>query len=303
MVEFPLAGGRHDRRRHRAAALSVAQGHHGGEEEAARDEARAARRGARRGEDRWSCRPIVRRDASSAKGRPRSRSSSGCCRPKRKCSEAPNEWRIFSFLRKRAAASCARSRSKPCRCGAPSCRRDRRRRSARADRRAAGCRRRRADAARALRRRRRGRRRSIRRFATFARESIAATIAARAKSGELSRHRARILGAGSRPRAAPRRQARCADRQRRDRASSCRATRSSVKHPGYANKVIVTLEVTGPLASFSRAAERVQRRGGATNGARSESIAPAADPAPSRVRRDGGDRRRERHDSTSATRR
>jgi electron transfer flavoprotein beta subunit len=65
----------------------------------------------------WRFHPIVRQAASSAKGRPPSRSSSGSCRLKPKCSEAPNEWRIFSFLRKHVVENCAKWPARRCRWG------------------------------------------------------------------------------------------------------------------------------------------------------------------------------------------
>ena len=110
-------------------------------------------------------------------------------------------------------------------------------------------------------------------FANFARESIAATIAQRAKSG----YRAVIVGFSAQgrdlgPRLAAKLDAPIVTDVIELRASGDTIT---VKHPTYANKVIATLTVSGPLAV-------VGVRPGAfvpaekPRSARSESIAPAS---------------------------
>jgi hypothetical protein len=74
VLEFPLPAGAHDRRGAQQGAPAVAQGDHGGQEEAARDPAGAARPGRRHGGAGWSCRPSAPPAASSARGRTRWRS-------------------------------------------------------------------------------------------------------------------------------------------------------------------------------------------------------------------------------------
>ncbi|HEX4470245.1 MAG TPA: electron transfer flavoprotein subunit alpha/FixB family protein [Gemmatimonadaceae bacterium] len=119
-------------------------------------------------------------------------------------------------------------------------------------------------------------------LATFARESIAATIAARAKSGE---YRAIVLGFSAQGRDLGPRLAAKLDAPLVSDIIDVELTGDSatVKHPGYANKVIITLVVTGsPIVLSIRpsafgAAEALRT-------ARVESIAPAIDPATSRVK-------------------
>jgi len=87
-------------------------------------------------------------------------------------------------------------------------------------------------------------------FATFARESIAATLAERAKSGG---YRAIIVGFSSQGRDLGPRLAAKLDAPIATDVTSIAATGDTitVKHPGYANKVIMTLVVSGPQAVIS----------------------------------------------------
>jgi electron transfer flavoprotein alpha subunit len=119
-------------------------------------------------------------------------------------------------------------------------------------------------------------------LATFERESIAATIAARAKSAS---YRAVVLGFSAQGRdLGPRVAAKIDAPIVSDIVDVDTAGDSvTVKHPGYANKVVITLNVAGspvvlsirPSAFTSKEAER---------NARLESLSPAADPAASRVK-------------------
>ena len=87
-------------------------------------------------------------------------------------------------------------------------------------------------------------------FASFARESIAATIAERAKSGG---YRAVVLGFSSQGRDLGPRVAVKLDAPLVTDVTSIAMSGDSitVKHPGYANKVILTLVVTGAQAVIS----------------------------------------------------
>src|SRR5215213_8623690 len=87
-------------------------------------------------------------------------------------------------------------------------------------------------------------------FASYARESIAATVAARAKSGG---YRAVVLGFTAQgrdlgPRVAAKLDAPIASDVT---ALDGGADKLTVKHPGFANKVMVTLEITGSPAVVS----------------------------------------------------
>jgi electron transfer flavoprotein alpha subunit len=111
-------------------------------------------------------------------------------------------------------------------------------------------------------------------FATFARESLAATIADRAKSGA---YRAVVLGFSAQgrdlgPRVAARLDAPIAS----DVTSfSVSGDSITVKHPGYANKVIMTLVITGaPVVLSVRPSAFTAVE--SPKAARSESIAQAA---------------------------
>src|SRR6185503_2151115 len=117
-------------------------------------------------------------------------------------------------------------------------------------------------------------------FAGYAREAVAATVAARAKSG----YRAILIpfsanGRDLAPRVAAKLDAPIAS----DVTSMAGAGDAIVcKHPGYANKVIIELTVTGSPAVISlrpSAFTPVET----PRSAKTESMAPAADPAAERV--------------------
>jgi electron transfer flavoprotein alpha subunit len=117
---------------------------------------------------------------------------------------------------------------------------------------------------------------------TFARESIAATIAARAKGAS---YRAIVLGFSAQGRDLGPRLAAKLDAPIVSDVIDVELTGDSatVKHPGYANKVIVTLAVSGsPIVLSIRPSAFTASDSPRT--ARVESIAPASDPAASRVK-------------------
>ena len=119
-------------------------------------------------------------------------------------------------------------------------------------------------------------------LATFAREAIAATIAARAKT---TSYRAIMLGFSAQGRdLAPRLAAKLDAPVVSDVIGvDITGDSATVKHPGYANKVVVTLAVSGsPIVLSVRpsAFGAVE----APRTARVESLAPASDPAASRVK-------------------
>jgi len=119
-------------------------------------------------------------------------------------------------------------------------------------------------------------------FATFERESITATIAARAKSAT---YRAIVLGFSAQgrdvgPRLAVKLDAPIASDIIDVEVSGDALT---VKHPGYANKVVITLTITGSPAIVSvrpSAFPAVE----SPRTARMETMAPALDPTGARVR-------------------
>jgi electron transfer flavoprotein alpha subunit len=119
-------------------------------------------------------------------------------------------------------------------------------------------------------------------LATFARESIAATIAARAKSAP---YRAIVLGFSAQGRDLGPRLAAKLDAPIVSDIIDVEVAGDAltVKHPGYANKVVVTLTVTGSPVTLSirpsafGAAEKPRTP-------RVEAVAPALDPAAARVR-------------------
>jgi electron transfer flavoprotein alpha subunit len=116
-------------------------------------------------------------------------------------------------------------------------------------------------------------------FARYARDAIAATLAQRAKG-----HRAVVIPFSANGRdLGPRVAAKLDVPIAADVISLAAAGDSiTVKHPGYANKVIVTLEVQGPLAVLSlRPAAFTPKEN--PKSARTESIQPAADPGAERV--------------------
>ena len=117
-------------------------------------------------------------------------------------------------------------------------------------------------------------------FATYARESIAATLAERAKAG----YRAVLVPFSSQGRDLTPRVAAKLNAPIASDVLSFSATGDSilVKHPAYANKVIVTLEVKGAPAVFSVRPAAFTPAQSAKAG-RVETIAPAADPGAERV--------------------
>jgi electron transfer flavoprotein alpha subunit len=118
-------------------------------------------------------------------------------------------------------------------------------------------------------------------FATFAREAVASTIAERAKSGG---YRAVLLGFSAQgrdlgPRIAARLDAPIVSDVVEISASGDSLT---VRHPGYANKVLMTLVITGSPAVVSVRPNAFTPKENARS-ARTEKIAPAADPSAERV--------------------
>ena len=117
-------------------------------------------------------------------------------------------------------------------------------------------------------------------FARYAREAIAATVAERARSG----YRAVLLpfsaqGRDLGPRVAARLDAPIASDVIEFSVSGDTVL---AKHPGYANKVIITLAVTGsPIVLSLRPAAFTPKE--SPRSARTETISPAADPAAERV--------------------
>jgi electron transfer flavoprotein alpha subunit len=119
-------------------------------------------------------------------------------------------------------------------------------------------------------------------FATFARESIAATVAARAKSGG---YRAVMLGFTAQGRDLGPRLAAKLDAPIAADVISVDVSGDTVtaKHPGYANKVTITLSLAGPTVIISLRPSAVTAKENGKAG-RVESLAPAADPANERVK-------------------
>jgi electron transfer flavoprotein alpha subunit len=118
-------------------------------------------------------------------------------------------------------------------------------------------------------------------LANFDREVVAATLAARAKSGS---YRAVVLGFSAQGRdIGPRIAAKLDAPIVTDIVeASVSANAIVVTHPAYANKVIVTLEITAPLAVLSIRPSAFSPRP-APRSARSETMAPASDPGASKV--------------------
>jgi len=110
---------------------------------------------------------------------------------------------------------------------------------------------------------------------------VAATIAARAKSGS---YRAVLVGFSAQGRDIGPRIAAKLDAPIVTDVVEASASSSSivVKHPAYANKVIVTLEINAPLAVLSIRPGAFPPRT-APRTARSEAMPPAIDPAASKV--------------------
>jgi electron transfer flavoprotein alpha subunit len=117
-------------------------------------------------------------------------------------------------------------------------------------------------------------------FNRYARESVAATVAARARSG----YNAVLLpfsaqGRDLGPRVAARLDAPIASDVIAIAASGDTIT---VRHPGYANKVVISLAVTGSPAVLSIRPSAFTPKESAKAG-RVENVAPAADPGAERV--------------------
>jgi electron transfer flavoprotein alpha subunit len=118
-------------------------------------------------------------------------------------------------------------------------------------------------------------------FATFERESIAATMADRAKSGG---YRAVVLGFSTQGRdLGPRLAARLDAPIAADVTEIAVAGDAlTVKHPGYANKVTLTLTLSGsPVVVSVRPGAFDAKQ--SPRSARTETIQPATDPAAARV--------------------
>jgi electron transfer flavoprotein alpha subunit len=118
-------------------------------------------------------------------------------------------------------------------------------------------------------------------FASYAREAVAATVATRAKSGG---YRAVLLGFTAQGRDLGPRLAAKLDAPIASDVTSidAAADKFTVKHPGYANKVIMTLEVAGPSCVVSVRPSAFTAKETATAG-KVETMAPAADPSAERV--------------------
>ena len=118
-------------------------------------------------------------------------------------------------------------------------------------------------------------------YANFDRESVAATIAARAKSGS---YRAVVLGFSAQGRDLGPRLAAKLDAPIVSDVTDIQASGDTitVKHPGYANKVIATLEVKAPLTIISVRPSAITAVP-AERTAKTESMQAASDPSASKV--------------------
>jgi electron transfer flavoprotein alpha subunit len=118
-------------------------------------------------------------------------------------------------------------------------------------------------------------------FGQFDREAVAATIAARARAQS---YRAVVLGFSAQGRDVGPRVAAKLDAPIAADVIDIRASGDAivVKHPAYANKVIVTLEVKGDVCVLSIRPSAFAAVA-ASRAARTETMAPASDPAASRV--------------------
>jgi electron transfer flavoprotein alpha subunit len=119
-------------------------------------------------------------------------------------------------------------------------------------------------------------------LATFEREAIAATIAARAKSAS---YRAVVLGFSAQGRDLGPRLAAKLDAPIASDVVDVEVSGDSmtVKHPGYANKVVITLMIAGaPVVLSVRPSAFTAVE--APRNARTEMLAPASDPSASRVK-------------------
>ena len=119
-------------------------------------------------------------------------------------------------------------------------------------------------------------------LATFERESIAATIAARAKSAS---YRAIVLGFSAQGRDLGPRLAAKLDAPIVSDIVDLEVSGDTltVKHPGYANKVMMTLTISGSPAIVSVRPSAFSARESPRT-VRAETIAPAADPSAARVK-------------------
>jgi electron transfer flavoprotein alpha subunit len=115
----------------------------------------------------------------------------------------------------------------------------------------------------------------------FDREVVASTIAARATANS---YRAIVLGFSAQGRDIGPRLAAKLDAPIASDLTEIQVSGDSlvVKHPGYANKVIATLEVKGPLAILSVRPSAITAAPNAKS-AKLEAMAPASDPAASKV--------------------
>jgi len=118
-------------------------------------------------------------------------------------------------------------------------------------------------------------------YTNFDRESVAATIAARAKSGA---YRAVVLGFSAQGRDLGPRLAAKLDAPIVSDVTDIKASGDTitVKHPGYANKVIATLEVKAPLTIISVRPSAITAVPAECT-AKTESMQPATDPGASKV--------------------
>ena len=118
-------------------------------------------------------------------------------------------------------------------------------------------------------------------YTNFDRESVASTIAARAKAGS---YRAIVLGFSAQGRDIGPRLAAKLDAPIVSDVTEIRVTGDTltVKHPGYANKVIATLEVNAPLVIVSVRPSAVTAAE-SPKSAKTESMQPASDPSASKV--------------------
>ena len=118
-------------------------------------------------------------------------------------------------------------------------------------------------------------------LSSFERESIAATVAERAKQGG---YRAVVLGFSTQGRDLGPRLAAKLDAPIASDVTEISVAGDAItaKHPGYANKVIVTLTLSGsPVVLSVRPGAYTAKE--AARSARTESIQPATDPAAARV--------------------
>jgi len=118
-------------------------------------------------------------------------------------------------------------------------------------------------------------------LAQFDREVVSATLAARAKAGG---YRVVVMGFSAQGRDVAPRVAVKLDAPIAADVTDIKLAGDTltVRHPAYANKVIATLEVKGPLAVVSLRPSAVTAKQAARS-ARTETMAPASDPSASRV--------------------